>query len=464
MIFLLLFSSIKLLFFYSPDCPDCIEVEKDILSEIKVVKSVSVEFLSIKKPENMKLLMDIEEKHNDYNNTIPVVYVADSIFGNKAEIMKGLIPFLKTLKSTSTYGREEAKQIQSITLKNPVYIIYFYSAGCHKCSRMEYELKLLRSKFRGLKIEMKDVNKNGNLLYSIEKSIGIKKEKMLVTPVVILNKRIFFEKDMAKLMREILSVANMGGNTRFWELYRKRSVEDLIEKLKIPGIFFSGLIDGINPCAFGVLIFFIAFLLFRGKGREEILYGGISFITAVYLTYLLIGMGIFQIIRFLSVFIGVSKIIYILSGFFAIVVGILSLFDAFLYRKNKEMILKLPDRFRKIVRGRVRKNYSSMIILLAGFSIGFLVTIFEFTCTGQVYFPVITMIAQNPHLKLRALSMLIIYNIGFIAPSIGVFLLAFLGIEQRQFNTFLTRNVIYIKVLTGLLLLTIGAIVLLYIH
>jgi len=462
MIFLLLFSSIKLLFFYSPGCPDCMEVEKDILPEIKAVKNVNIEFLSIEKPENMKLLMGIEEKHKDYDNTIPVVYVADSIFGNRAEITKGLIPFLKTLKPTSTYGRVEAKQIQRIALKNPVHIIYFYSTGCHKCSKMEYELKLLRGEFQDLKIEMKDVNKNGDLLYSIERSIGIKKEKMLVTPVAILNKRIFFEKDMAKLRREILSVANKGGNTRFWEGYRKGGIEDLIEKLKISGIFIAGFIDGINPCVFGVLIFFITFLLFKGKGREEILYGGTSFIAAVYVTYLLIGMGIFQIIRSLSAFIIVSKIIYILSGIFAIVVGILSLLDTFLYRKKKEMILKLPDRFRRVIRGNIRKNYSSMIILLVGFSIGFLVTIFEFTCTGQVYFPVITMIAQNPHLKLRALSMLIIYNIGFIVPIVGVFLLAFFGVEQRQFNTFLTRNVISIKVLTGLLLLIIGVIVLLY--
>ena len=151
-----------------------------------------------------------------------------------------------------------------------------------------------------------------------------------------------------------------------------------------------------------------------------------------------------------------SRILYTLSGLLAIFLGILSFRDAFLYRKGRDMVLQMPDRFKKIVRGSIRKGFGTGLILLSGLLIGFLVTLFEFTCTGQVYYPVITYIARDPLMRIKAMKMLIVYNLGFILPVAIVFVLSIFGFGQREFNRFLIRRVVAVKILTGILLLVIG--------
>ena len=54
--------------------------------------------------------------------------------------------------------------------------------------------------------------------------------------------------------------------------------------------------DGINPCAFGVLLFFIAFLYTLKRTKGNILKIGVVYISMIYLAYLLIGLGIMQAI------------------------------------------------------------------------------------------------------------------------------------------------------------------------
>ncbi|MBI2079631.1 cytochrome C biogenesis protein CcdA, partial [Candidatus Micrarchaeota archaeon] len=48
-------------------------------------------------------------------------------------------------------------------------------------------------------------------------------------------------------------------------------------------------IDSINPCAFGVLIFLLAYLGKNFKKPNMMLLHGITYIVAVYITYLLAG-------------------------------------------------------------------------------------------------------------------------------------------------------------------------------
>jgi MFS family permease len=75
----------------------------------------------------------------------------------------------------------------------------------------------------------------------------------------------------------------------------KKAEESMIERFRSLGILTvvsAGLIDGVNPCAFATLIFFISYLSFVGRKRNEILWVGIGFSGSVFLTYLLIGFGI----------------------------------------------------------------------------------------------------------------------------------------------------------------------------
>ena len=56
----------------------------------------------------------------------------------------------------------------------------------------------------------------------------------------------------------------------------------------------SGLVDGINPCAFTVIVFFISYLSLQGYRKRELVATGISFVFAVFATYTLVGLGVFN--------------------------------------------------------------------------------------------------------------------------------------------------------------------------
>ena len=56
----------------------------------------------------------------------------------------------------------------------------------------------------------------------------------------------------------------------------------------------TALLDSINPCAISVLLLTIGFLLSMQKGRGEIFRIAMTYIMAIYVTYLFIGLGVLQ--------------------------------------------------------------------------------------------------------------------------------------------------------------------------
>jgi hypothetical protein len=62
----------------------------------------------------------------------------------------------------------------------------------------------------------------------------------------------------------------------------------------LPLVITGGFIDGIHPCGFAVLLFFIAFLFTLKRTRRAIMGMGALYILGVFLAYFLIGLGILK--------------------------------------------------------------------------------------------------------------------------------------------------------------------------
>lgn len=233
----------------------------------------------------------------------------------------------------------------------------------------------------------------------------------------------------------------------------------------------AGLVDGINPCAFTVIVFFMSFLFFVGYSRKEVFVVGISFVLAVFLTYLLIGLGIFGSLRHLSGFMAFSRFIYYLTAGFAFILGILSFIDFWRYNKTKNadnVILKLPEFLKKKItkainekldkRRRGLKDLFSLIV--AAFSCGVIVSFLESACTGQMYLPTIVFMLKDPSLKAQAFFYLLLYNLMFIAPLVIIFLLAGFGVASESFSKFAVKNISLIKLVTAILFLVLAGLLL----
>src|SRR3989337_4194668 len=76
------------------------------------------------------------------------------------------------------------------------------------------------------------------------------------------------------------------------------------QTLTLPIVMAAGLIDGFNPCAFAVLLLFITFtmgmLQFQTNYRYGLMQVGSIYISGIFVTYVLIGIGFLSAISFFS--------------------------------------------------------------------------------------------------------------------------------------------------------------------
>ncbi|MDP2939268.1 MAG: DUF1573 domain-containing protein [Candidatus Omnitrophota bacterium] len=253
----------------------------------------------------------------------------------------------------------------------------------------------------------------------------------------------------------------------------ERKKETLLERFRLWGvgtIISAGLIDGINPCAFTVLVFFMSFLAFVGYNKQQMFILGSFFILAVFITYLLIGVGLFELFRKLEVFALLSKIIYFLTAILALVLGIFSFYDWWIYKKTKDperITLKLPDIIKRQIHSVIKEKVDARrnVVLLkgAGFKLaiaalssGFIVSILESVCTGQLYLPTIVYVLGIEHLRLRAVLFLFLYNLMFILPLIIIFLFALWGMTSESFAKLAKTHLAKIKIATSAVFLGLG--------
>lgn len=221
----------------------------------------------------------------------------------------------------------------------------------------------------------------------------------------------------------------------------------------------SGFIDGFNPCAFTIVIILAGILAAGGSHRTARLVGGISFCVGSYLTYMLMGLGFLGAWRSLATLSRWHDWIMGALATMLVVLGFLSLRDAWRYRRTgdfRTVTLQLPDRVKKLIRmvaticwndeaDAGRGSWRISLVLVTSFGCGFIVTLLDALCTGQIYVPACALIAREPE-AVRTFLMLALYNLAFIAPLITIFIVAALGVDSSRLQGWSRRNVVPSKI------------------
>lgn len=210
--------------------------------------------------------------------------------------------------------------------------------------------------------------------------------------------------------------------------------EETFNALTFGIVLSAGLLDGINPCAFTTMIFLISYLSLFGVSRRKIFYTGSVFTFAVFLTYFVIGLIFYN---YLKIVLTNRTISLVINGILLIVVavlGVLSLLDFFrsLKGNTRDITLQLPRFIKLQIHERIR-NFANrnIAILWAPFLLGVVIAGMELTCTGQVYIPIVTMIADPRH-RIAAIGYLFSYNVAFIVPLAAVFFLTTFGVTSER--------------------------------
>lgn len=393
--------------------------------------------------------------------------------------MRRLILFLTAvlLSAAFTTGYAQEKTDSPALHK----VLFFYSESCHACQRVRNEVMpdIQKAFFDKITVEYFDIADvdNYKLLAGLMQRYHYGQK--LNVPIIFLGDKMLsgYEQIRQELNKELVLYLK---KSRYVDLLRlpRIDLEKYFLSFGVLAIIFAGLVDGINPCAFAVIAFFVTFLAFQGYRKRDLAVIGLTFILAVFITYLLVGLGIFRFLYSLNKFHTLSKMLYYTIGTLCFILGGLALYDLWLFKKTgrtEDLILQLPKAVKKRINNIIGLHYrrsqdernlgiyhkNLFGLVASAFVTGFLVSLLEAVCTGQTYLPTITFVLKNPDLKLRAFAYLLLYNLMFIVPLTGILVFALLGSTSESFNSFIRKHLPLVKASMALLFFTLGVLIVL---
>ena len=197
-----------------------------------------------------------------------------------------------------------------------------------------------------------------------------------------------------------------------------------------------------------------------GRKGWEVLAVGAAFALGVFLTYLLMGLGLLKLLSSLPFLPAISRLVYLVTAVLCLVLAVVSFLD---YRKARRgghsaMVLRIPVRLRRQINKVIREGARARAFVPVAFGTGFVISIIELACTGQVYLPTIVFVLGVPEMQEQAFLYLLLYNynLAFILPLVVVFGVAYFGTTSEQVGLFLNRHTAVTKLATALLFFVLG--------
>lgn len=476
--------AVHVMLFFSPTCPHCEHIRADVMPPLyeKYGEKLVVREFDVSDPYNFALELAIEEKAGmpeDQRGYIPLVIVGNYLLPNATVIESELDRLVSELLAqggspwtidpmffeppTGTVT-PPAPSVTATPVPS-VHMAYFTKAGCQECDRATYEIHYLEDKYPFLEVSAFDVNEYAELNEWLSAKYNVPEVYRLTAPAIFVGDNYLVGKDVTTAnIEELIQKYQQEGAPPTWENWEEeapKAASSIIDRFQSLGVFTvlaAGLIDGLNPCAFATLVFFISYLAFTGRKGREILFVGAAFALGVFLIYLLVGLGLYQVLQRLPFLTTLARWLYGITAALCLILAVMSLMDYFTARRGRpeDMRLRLPFRLRRRINTLIRESASAQAIAGAAFVSGLLVSLIELACTGQVYLPTILFVMGIPEMRARATLYLILYNLMFILPLVVVFLLAYYGTTSEQLGQFLNRHTASIKLATSALFVILG--------
>jgi cytochrome c biogenesis protein CcdA len=346
-----------------------------------------------------------------------------------------------------------------------IWAAYFYEVGCQECSRAEYDIRYVQSKYPQLTVEEHNAQEDAALAEFLAARLELPESQRLATPALFIGEDYLIDTDItAEAVSALVEKYAPTGAERSWANFDPEVAEQsIIARFKSLGILtvaFAGLVDGLNPCAFATLVFFISYLALSGYQGREVLLVGAAFTLGVFLAYLSVGLGFYKVLDLLGdLLTKLGRWVYGLTGLFCAVLAVFSFLDFLKARRGEigDMSLNLPHKLRMRINAVIRQGRKSNAFVAGAFVTGVVVSLLELACTGQVYLPAIMFVISQPEMRVRASVFLVLYNLLFILPLIVVFILAYYGTGSKQLTQFLQRQAATVKLGMTLLFAALAA-------
>jgi len=488
--------------FWSPGCRNCEPVEGKALKRLGQELNITIRptYIDIDKLENYAKLVKIEQLLGVESQDLPAVLVGSQLIGGERTIKSKLGPVVLRVADKGERWPDAVDEIlrkgASLQVRPEaavkVYGIYFTLTACTHCRRPDHVVKYLKSSAPNLELSthLKQDIETRILQEIVEERAGIPLAERGKRPRLVVGKGYLTDDGISDAAALKLVRQAEGADTPPWvvseseKFAARKRLTRLFDSLTLGTMVVGGLLDGVNPCAFAVIVFFISYLAALGRARGELLAIGMSFILAVFATYLAIGLGLSELLGVLSRVPWLGRAISFVVAGLAFLLAAGSFYDLGLVmkRRPREILLQLPGVVKRRINVTIarrlggahrdamkddavdisqqRRRIALLPIAIAALSAGVIVSILELACTGQIYLPAVRMMLFSASgRRLRALGYLVVYNLAFILPLIGVFVLAYAGVTSDQLRDWLNRHLGVTKFVMGVFFLLLAVII-----
>jgi len=351
--------------------------------------------------------------------------------------------------------------------QDKVCIVYFYSNTCSHCKAIKPFIDELEKEYGdSIRLSRYEVSSPENLqLYN--KLCSLRNYNGNSIPLIGINDRVLVgENDIrGNLRQEIergmlmdkkvcpledpsgchLTNTSSGGENNSTAEPPVPGLKDLKFWTVLPIILVSGLGDGINPCAFVILIFIMVFLQQISGNKKRLLRVTLTYIITLFLANVLIGV----LYYYLSINLGFPEIIRYIVIVVALAAGLINIKDFFWYGKG--ISLGIP---------KMAKGYLMSLVHLASvpaaFVLGASVAVLEAPCSIPIYLSVIEVLKGAGRSLGQVFPYIIVYNLMFILPLIVLAAAVYLGKDAKLFEDRSLAAKRYMKLAIGLILIILA--------
>lgn len=297
-------------------------------------------------------------------------------------------------------------------------LVLFYEDGCPHCARTETYLEEIGPQYPELEIARHEIHD--------PESQALLSRLLAAYDVELGSVPILFVGDVAAVggtfygldaepravsgraeefaLRESIERAIGSGAGSPLDRAQEASATSLAEKLTIPAVIVAALADSVNPCTFAVLVLLLGTLLVAGR-KGKVLQAGLAFTGAIYISYFLMGIGIFSAIQAA----GIQRPFILAVSGLAILLGLWNMKDYFAY--GKWFTIEVPQRWRPTV----KRITASVVSVPGAFAVGVLDSLFLLPCSSGPYIAILALLSKTTS-RSQGILYLLFYNFIFVLP------------------------------------------------
>jgi len=358
---------------------------------------------------------------------------------------------------------------------NQVDLLFFYGQGCPHCARMQSFLEDMEEKYPELNIQEYEIyfdQDNRELYLALTEAFDYIEGGV---PITFIDDRIivgFGNALMEPLEAEIQRCIEEGCTSPLLKIQEDQSEDiqedeqikpeqmaiigesdpdvspektELIERLTVPAVLGAATVDAINPCAFAVLIILLTTIL-ASKSKKKALGSGLAFSASIFISYLLMGVGLYSAIHIS----GLTHTFYIVVAILAILIGLFNLKDYLWY--GKWFVMEVPMSWRPKLKAVIRGVTS----IPGAFLIGFVVSLFLLPCTSGPYIVILGLLAKTATRNI-AFAYLLLYNFIFVLPMLIITLAIYFGLTTTEkAELWRTKRLKTLHLVAGIIILLLG--------